>query len=964
MRKWIVILIILFVAIEIMTACADERPRIKLAEVNGKSLQINDATLILNKAYFEDIRFRGWHFLIELTVKNTGEKEQEFNFWNCSNFYAQDDEGKIYEDSKVYINEKIFSDIHKFTLSSGQERKIWIHFGGVPKDVKGLKIFYEDMARITKFSIPIIGENLFQTFVKPHKNPKSAEEVLTTFYFLTREGKYHEAEKLVTVNSLKNYRLNQFKIKEFMTLVQGIDITNKDMLKTDGWNITIKFPESQLSFYGTFDCFDKKMLDKIKSGGPISAPLEAGSGNQRVELLSINESYKKDKEIFISFTMRYVDNTYSNNILRLTKQSGKWKIIYDKIFSVAPKNPKTLEEITAAFYFLFGEGEYDKAEKLLASGYELDDFKANREEFRARMSLIQSIEITKRILLFDYWEVEVYCAKDDRNENYCIDKDLMDKIKKGQPITVNSQTQRVKLLSVRKEHKANSEATVYTKINRYGREIDYYGRESEYKARLEFIKQDGEWKIIPSSAPPVETFTITASTGSNGSISPSGDVTVNEGSDKTFTISPNENYQIGDVLVDESSVGSVSSYTFNNVTEDHSIYATFIEETFNVIEFEDPNLEQTVRETINKPDGPLYLSDVIGITELDSEERGIKSLEGIQHLQNLEFLKFNDNQISDISALSNLTNLEWLEFNDNQISDISALSNLTNLEWLEFNDNQVSDISALSNLPNLEFLKFNDNQVSDISALSNLTNLQGIGLNDNQVSDISALSNLTNLDRIFFSSTQVSDISALSNLTNLEWLEFNDNQISDISALSNLTNLKFLDFNDNQISDISALSNLTNLQGIGFNDNQVSDISALSNLTNLQGIGLNDNQVSDISALSNLTNLKFLKFNGNQVSDISALSNLTNLKFLKFNGNQVSDISVLSNLNNLMGLYFYNNQVMDISALVNNGGLGTGDYIYMGNNYLNLTEGSQKMQDIETLISRGVIVDYKPQTNP
>lgn len=76
--------------------------------------------------------------------------------------------------------------------------------------------------------------------------------------------------------------------------------------------------------------------------------------------------------------------------------------------------------------------------------------------------------------------------------------------------------------------------------------------------------------------PPPDTYTITASAGSHGSISPSGDVTVNQGSDKPFTITPDTGYQIEDVLVDGSSVGAVSSYTFINVTEDHTISATFI----------------------------------------------------------------------------------------------------------------------------------------------------------------------------------------------------------------------------------------------------------------------------------------------------------------------------------------------------------------------------------------------------
>ena len=73
-----------------------------------------------------------------------------------------------------------------------------------------------------------------------------------------------------------------------------------------------------------------------------------------------------------------------------------------------------------------------------------------------------------------------------------------------------------------------------------------------------------------------ETYTITASAGPHGSINPSGEVTINQGSDKSFTITPNAGYSIADVLVDGSSVGAVSSYTFINVTEDHTISATFI----------------------------------------------------------------------------------------------------------------------------------------------------------------------------------------------------------------------------------------------------------------------------------------------------------------------------------------------------------------------------------------------------
>ena len=71
----------------------------------------------------------------------------------------------------------------------------------------------------------------------------------------------------------------------------------------------------------------------------------------------------------------------------------------------------------------------------------------------------------------------------------------------------------------------------------------------------------------------IKTFQITSSAGTGGSITASA--TVNYGSSKTFTITPNTGYKISDVKVDGTSVGAVSIYTFSNVTATHTISATF-----------------------------------------------------------------------------------------------------------------------------------------------------------------------------------------------------------------------------------------------------------------------------------------------------------------------------------------------------------------------------------------------------
>ena len=78
------------------------------------------------------------------------------------------------------------------------------------------------------------------------------------------------------------------------------------------------------------------------------------------------------------------------------------------------------------------------------------------------------------------------------------------------------------------------------------------------------------------------TYTITASAGTGGTISPPGSVSVNNGASQTFSITPATGYTVGGVTVDGASVGAVSSYTFSNVTENHTIGASFVLQTYTI----------------------------------------------------------------------------------------------------------------------------------------------------------------------------------------------------------------------------------------------------------------------------------------------------------------------------------------------------------------------------------------------
>lgn len=74
-------------------------------------------------------------------------------------------------------------------------------------------------------------------------------------------------------------------------------------------------------------------------------------------------------------------------------------------------------------------------------------------------------------------------------------------------------------------------------------------------------------------------YTITASAGTGGSITPSGTATLAAGANQTYSIAAAAGYKIASVAVDGASLGAVSSYSFSNLNANHTIAATFVAST-------------------------------------------------------------------------------------------------------------------------------------------------------------------------------------------------------------------------------------------------------------------------------------------------------------------------------------------------------------------------------------------------
>lgn len=161
----------------------------------------------------------------------------------------------------------------------------------------------------------------------------------------------------------------------------------------------------------------------------------------------------------------------------------------------------------------------------------------------------------------------------------------------------------------------------------------------------------------------ITRYTITASAGSGGVIDPSGSVRVSRGSDKTFTITANEGYEIADVLVDGESVGAVSEYTFENVKANHTISVTF-EEGEQVI---DPD-ETGVSDWLNTADHIVYLNGYVDGTFRPDDN--MTRAEAAQMFYNL----LNDKDVAITVSFSDVASDAWYAEAVNTLASLGMIT--------------------------------------------------------------------------------------------------------------------------------------------------------------------------------------------------------------------------------------------------------------------------------------------------
>ena len=287
-----------------------------------------------------------------------------------------------------------------------------------------------------------------------------------------------------------------------------------------------------------------------------------------------------------------------------------------------------------------------------------------------------------------------------------------------------------------------------------------------------------------------------------------------------------------------------------------------------IVNIPDTNLRAAINEALDKPENArITQEEMLTLTELFADNRGITNLTGLETATNLRELALRDNLISDLTPLASLTRLRELHLSNNVIFDLSPLASLTALRYIRIHNNLISDLSPLAGLIRLRSIGMSDNPLADLAPLSGLLNLENFHGWGTPVINLEGIAELPKFRSLNVCGSEISDLSPLAKAKSLTELYIVSSQVTDLSPIAGLTNLRRINFRNNQISDISPLENLTHLTWANLSENAIADVSPLAEIQGLTWIDLTDNRITDPSPLANSDNLNWIGLAGNTITD-------------------------------------------------------------------------------------------------
>ncbi|MEN9864683.1 MAG: hypothetical protein RL748_273 [Pseudomonadota bacterium] len=353
---------------------------------------------------------------------------------------------------------------------------------------------------------------------------------------------------------------------------------------------------------------------------------------------------------------------------------------------------------------------------------------------------------------------------------------------------------------------------------------------------------------------------------------------------------------------------------------------------------------------------PMALTELdLGNTRLQDASNG-KSLEFLRNMVTLKKLNVAGNGIKDVNALAYLQQIEELDLSNNQIP-VAGFLQLTGLKRLNLSGNRQIQIQEIAQLitrnPGLTSLRLNGIAIGNINNLGPLVdsrtgqplNLTELDLGNTGVKDGSGnatlqyLQQFPNLRKLNLANLGLSDIALLSNMTQMEELDLSGNLFDSVMPLGQMHNLSRLNLSGNSklyIDEIinTVLVNNSNLISLGVNgiaipayNNLLSTLGRTpQQAANMQELDLGNTGVKPdvLWQLQPLFNLQRLNLAGNNLgreANWAIVGYMRQLQDLDVSGNQIELIGPMLQLNGLRRVNLSANPIMlidEVRTLIRN----------------------------------------------
>ncbi len=425
-------------------------------------------------------------------------------------------------------------------------------------------------------------------------------------------------------------------------------------------------------------------------------------------------------------------------------------------------------------------------------------------------------------------------------------------------------------------------------------------------------------------------------------------------------LTPNTEYEVEIQLIDVE--------TNSIVAETYDWFRTRPEPTGDVVDFNNDNFNDYIKDRVNITHRELYESDLERVWWLNiSEDRQPHSLHDLRLFKNLEGLYIGNANIDDWSFLEDLTSLYDLEISNSGLTneDLMLIENHPSISYLYLYNNEITEIEVLLSLSNLYYVSLGEPGLDtrgDAQVARVLEELKqnGVEVFIERFVDEYAYFDVYNTDINETSFTLIWDNIVPSELpfeirlngelldtttdTSYTFSDLNPGTYYDVYVEAYDSRSKTLyyghadvwtyeegaavsiDFPDANLEAAIKeylwikerplmVGDLQKVEYLHLTGYEIENLNGLEHAINLRSLFAGWNNITELSPIKDLTNLNDLNLYGNNIQDISALKNLINLNYLDLDSNYISNIDILSELPNVEVLWLSHNPITSIDAI-------------------------------------------------